>query len=327
MAAGDGAAEQSRLAAERIARLKRQLDHAERAADTWGAGADGERRTANRLSELTPHGWFLLHDVHWPGRPLANLDHVLVGPGGVVVVDAKNWSGNVEVRDGVLRQNGYTRNPAVDGALGQAAAVAALLSAPHRHLVRSIICLTGQPDLGEVTDSGVEVLGINRVVARIAALPAVLDPQTVVGVYSHLGQQLTQPQSSAALNYRGMPTQGPARWPGLNPGQGAAPGDQVSVAPAQPLSRTRGRQRRGPVVPGGHAAAPAVPQKPVRRTPVPQKPGGRRPVGPADPGDRGVGTLGAAVGPVATFSGGRITAASQVHHGCVRRRHVRAARW
>ncbi|WP_104175586.1 nuclease-related domain-containing protein [Arthrobacter sp. Y81] len=224
MAAGDGAADQSRLAAERIARLKRQLDHAERASDTWGAGADGERRTANKLGELAPHGWFLLHDVHWPGRPLANLDHVLVGPGGVVVVDTKNWSGNVEVRDGVLRQNGYTRNPAVDGALGQAAAVAALLSAPHRRLVRSIICLTGQPDLGEVTDSGVEVLGVNRVVARIAALPAVLDQQAVVGVYSHLGQQLTQPQSSAAPNYRSMPIQGPARWPRQNPGQGAHQG-------------------------------------------------------------------------------------------------------
>lgn len=257
MAAGDGAAERSRLAAERIARLKRQLDHAERAADTWGAGADGERRTANMLSELAPHGWFLLHDVHWPGRPLANLDHVLVGPGGVVVVDSKNWSGNVEVRDGVLRQNGYTRNPAVDGALGQAAAVAALLSAPHRHLVRSIICLTGQPDLGEVTESGVEVLGINRVVARIAALPAVLDPETVVGVYSHLGQQLTQPQQSAALNYRGMPIQGPARWPGLNPGQGAHQGTRY---PSPLPSRYHGPVAGNPAGRLSPADAPRPPQ-------------------------------------------------------------------
>lgn len=219
MAAGDGASEQSRLAAERIARLKRQLDHAERAAETWGAGAEGERRTAGRLGELTPAGWFMLHDVHWPGRPLANLDHVLVGPGGVVVVDAKNWSGAVEVRDGVLRQNGYSRNPAVDGSLGQAAAVAALMDAPHRHLVRSIICLTGQPDFAEVTDSGVEVLGINRVVARIAALPAVLDPQTVIGLYSHLGQQLTQPQTPAAPDFRGTAARNPVPRPYPRPYQ------------------------------------------------------------------------------------------------------------
>jgi hypothetical protein len=205
MAAGDGASEQSRLAAERIARLKRRLDHPERAAEPWGAGTEGERLTANRLGELTPQGWFLLHDVHWPGRPLASLDHVLVGPGGVVVVDAKTWSGNVEVRDGVLRQNAYSRNPAVEGALGQAAAVAALLDAPHRHLVRSIICLTGQPDFADVTGSGVAVLGINHVVARVAALPAVLDPPTVVGLYSRLGQQLTQPQSPGARNYPHVP--------------------------------------------------------------------------------------------------------------------------
>lgn len=270
MAAGDGAAEQSRLAAERIARLKRQLDHAQRAADTWGAGADGERRTASRLSQLHAHGWFLLHDVHWPGRPLANLDHVLVGPGGVVVVDAKNWSGNVEVRAGVLRQNGYTRNPAVDGALGQAAAVAALVGAPHRHLVRSIICLTGQPDLADVTGSGVEVLGINRVVARIAALPAVLDPQTVVGLYSHLGQQLTQPQSPAAHTYRGMPTQSPARRPGPHPVQrphqetsypsplpsrhhGAADGSTAglpSTTHTRPSQYSGGQYRKGRMVGG-----------------------------------------------------------------------------
>lgn len=216
MTAGDGASEQSRLAAERIARLKRQLDHAERAAETWGAGAEGEQRTARRLSELTPRGWFLLHNVHWPGRPLANLDHVLVGPGGVVVVDAKNWIGNVDVKAGVLRHNGYTRSPAVEGALGQAAAVAALLDAPHRHLVRSIICLAGQPDFAEVTDSGVEVLGIDKVVDRVAALPAVLDQQTVASLYSHLRQQLTQPQAAAAPRFRGD-----AARPAPRPYQGA----------------------------------------------------------------------------------------------------------
>lgn len=245
MAAGEGASEQSRLAAERIARLKRQLDHAERAAETWGAGAEGERRTAGRLGELTPAGWFMLHDVHWPGRPLANLDHVLVGPGGIVVVDAKNWSGMVEVRDGVLRQNGYSRNPAVDGALGQAAAVAALLGAPHRRLVRSIICLTGQPDFAEVTDAGVEVLGINRVVARIAALPAVIDPQTVVGLYSHLGQQLTQPQSPPGRDYHGAARQSAHHPPRQRP-QVPGPRPTTGAVYPPPLpSRYHGSAGRG----------------------------------------------------------------------------------
>jgi hypothetical protein len=59
---------------------------------------------AESLAQLGVYGWFLLHDVHWPGRPLARLEHVLVGPGGVVVVNAKNWSGHVDVVDGALLQ-------------------------------------------------------------------------------------------------------------------------------------------------------------------------------------------------------------------------------
>ena len=80
-------------------------------------------------------GWQVLHDLHWPGRPFANIDHIVVGPGGVFVIDSKNWLGRIDVRDGVLRQNGYRRTEACDGAAQAAAAVAALLQPQHRSLV------------------------------------------------------------------------------------------------------------------------------------------------------------------------------------------------
>lgn len=192
MGAGDGAAEQSRLAAERVQRLKRQLDQAEKATKSWDAGAVGERIVADQLSRLIPHGWYLLHDVHWPGRPKANLDHVLVGPGGVVVVDAKNWTGEVRVSAGVLWQGRFARTQSVEGALAQCAAVASVLAPPHRRFVRPLICLAGQPDLFAITNADVAVVGADRVVDAVLALPPVLDQQTVVGLYAHLGQQLTQ---------------------------------------------------------------------------------------------------------------------------------------
>ncbi|HBH57792.1 MAG TPA: NERD nuclease [Arthrobacter bacterium] len=198
MGAGDGAAEQSRLAAERVQRLKRQLDQAERATRSWDAGAVGERLVADRLSRLIPHGWFLLNDVHWPGRPKANLDHVLVGPGGVVVVDAKNWTGEVSVSSGVLWQGRFARTQSVDGALAQCAAVASVLAPPHRRFVRPLICLAGQPDLFGITNSDVAVAGADRVVDAVLALPAVLDQQAVVGLYAHLGQQLTLEPAAAS---------------------------------------------------------------------------------------------------------------------------------
>lgn len=199
MAAGDGAAEQSRLAAERVARLKRQLDQVERETKSWDTGAVGERIIADRLSQLIPHGWYVLHDVHWPGRPKANLDHVLVGPGGIVVVDAKNWTGEVRVSSGVLWQGRYSRTQSVEGALAQCAAVASVLAPPHRRLVRPLICMAAQPDLFGVTSSDVAVAGVDRVVAAVTALPAVMDQQTVIGLYAQLGQMLTQEQDDSAL--------------------------------------------------------------------------------------------------------------------------------
>jgi len=192
MGAGDGAAEQSRLAAERVQRLKRQLDQAERATKSWDAGAAGERIVADRLSRLLAHGWFLLHDVHWPGRPKANLDHVLVGPGGVVVVDAKNWTGEVSVSGGVLWQGRFARTQSVEGALAQCAAVASVLDPPHRRFVRPLICLAGQPDLFAITNADVAVAGADRTVDAVLALPPVLDQRAVAGLYSHLAELLTQ---------------------------------------------------------------------------------------------------------------------------------------
>jgi hypothetical protein len=227
MGAGDAAFERTRLASERIARLKRDLapgggGSAEGAgfgpARQFGAGKAGtvpvgsepvtsgpagagafsaeqsSHLVAGRLAELGPYGWFLLHDVHWPGRPLARLEHVLVGPGGVVVVCAKNWSGHVDVVDGALRQNGHDRFPAVEAALAQAAAVAAVLPAPRRRLVRSLICLTAQPDLQGTTGSGIEVRGIDCMAAAVTGLPDVLDAPSALLLYAQLGQLLTRPQ-------------------------------------------------------------------------------------------------------------------------------------
>ena len=204
MGAGDGAAEQSKLAAERVARLKRRLDQAERTTKAWDAGAAGERVVAEKLSELVPRGWYVLHDVHWPGRPKANLDHVLVGPGGVVVVDAKNWTGEVKVSSGVLWQGRYARTQAVEGALAQCAAVASVLAPPHRRMVRPLICMAAQPDLFGVTNSDVAVVGAQRVVGAIEALPAVLDQQSVVGLYAQLGQQLTHEQEPGITAFRSV---------------------------------------------------------------------------------------------------------------------------
>lgn len=202
MGAGDGKAEQSRLAAERVARLKRRLDEAEGTTKPWDAEAVGGTMVADRLGELVPRGWYVLHDVYWPGRPKARLDHVLVGPGGIVVVDCKNWTGEVRVLSGVLWQGRYARTQAVEGALAQCAAVSSVVSPPYRRLVRPLICMATQPDLFGVTASDVAVAGTRRVVGAIEALPKVLDQRTVAGLYAHLGQELMHEQEAGIMAFR-----------------------------------------------------------------------------------------------------------------------------
>ena len=205
MGAGDGAAEQARLAAERVAKLRSQLDHAERAERAWTAGAEGEARVAQILDELQLQGWKALHDVRWPGRPRANLDHLLVGPGGVIVIDAKNWTGNVHLHNGRLKQNGYSREREVSGVSDQCAAVAALLEPQHRRLAQGWLCMVQQPALSGITASGARIEGLENLRDAIGSLPAVLDPETVEVIHGYLKQMLAGDTSPALLTTKHLP--------------------------------------------------------------------------------------------------------------------------
>jgi Nuclease-related domain len=199
MAAGDRASEKARRAGEHVARLRQQLEQAERIERAWAAGAAGEALVAGKLDELARLGWLVLHDVHWPGRPKANLDHVLVGPGGVLVVDAKNWSGKVQVVNGILKQNGYSREKEVGSALQQSAALAAILEPQHRQLVQAWLCLIQQPELSALSSSGVQIHGLETISQAIAELPAVLDMADVHVIHAFLTEQLTAASSPTLL--------------------------------------------------------------------------------------------------------------------------------
>jgi hypothetical protein len=62
----------------------------------WKRGADGEKKTASALRKLDGHGWRAFHDRS-EGR--GNLDHVLVGPAGVFLLESKNLAGVLTVED------------------------------------------------------------------------------------------------------------------------------------------------------------------------------------------------------------------------------------
>jgi hypothetical protein len=56
-------------------------------ADRWLQGAEGERAVAAVLAQLEGDGWRALHDISL-GR--GNIDHILVGPGGIFTIETKS---------------------------------------------------------------------------------------------------------------------------------------------------------------------------------------------------------------------------------------------
>lgn len=85
---------------------------AERRSVAFDKGSEGERLVAEAIAPLSASGWFILHDRQAPTG--GNVDHVLVGPGGVVILDAKAWSGSLAVSPkGRLRHNDRDAHKAV----------------------------------------------------------------------------------------------------------------------------------------------------------------------------------------------------------------------
>lgn len=84
-----------------------------------------------------------------PAGGCPGVDHVVVGPSGVFVIDSQRWTGAVQVRRDVLRRRGRLRKKALGGATPAALAVADLLDEPRQHLVRPVVCIArDEPIMG-----------------------------------------------------------------------------------------------------------------------------------------------------------------------------------
>jgi hypothetical protein len=57
--------------------------------ERWRRGASAEQVTARHLAHLSSRRWSVWHDLRVPGSR-ANIDHVVIGPTGVWVVDTKS---------------------------------------------------------------------------------------------------------------------------------------------------------------------------------------------------------------------------------------------
>jgi hypothetical protein len=145
----------------------------------WRRGSVGERRTARLLAPLERHGWAVLHDLAFVGSR-ANLDHLLIGPGGVFVIDSKQYRGRLQLDpSGQLWHGRYPLAPTLRAVDFEADQAAQILPDPGM-AVRPIVAVHGaQVPWGKVITNGVPVVAARRLPSMLRALPAVLGPERV----------------------------------------------------------------------------------------------------------------------------------------------------
>lgn len=204
MASGDSAAEQVAAAQARATKYRLRAERADRVAGEWERGRQGEAALAEVMAPLASDGYYHLGDRRLPGSD-GNIDHVLVGPAGVFVIDAKSWTGELRVLGGTLRQNGHRRDQHIERLRAQALGVVTVLEAAmgeRRPLVRPVICfIEGAEIAARVVIDRVHLLNAGDLVAFARSIPRALDQPGIDEVMRSLLERLparTAPTAAAA---------------------------------------------------------------------------------------------------------------------------------
>jgi hypothetical protein len=123
------------------------------AARSWQRGAAGERRTARLLRRRARDGFVVFHDLAAPGNTRANVDHLVIGPSGVFVIDSKQWTGELRKgADGLVWHNHYPLDRTLAMVRWEAEAVSRVLGTR----VHALLCVHG----AHVDGSGLHAQGV-----------------------------------------------------------------------------------------------------------------------------------------------------------------------
>jgi hypothetical protein len=128
-------------------------------ARTWQRGAHGERHTARLLDRLTRDGFVVFHDLAVPGSP-ANVDHLVIGPSGVFVIDSKQWTGSVQQgAAGLVWHNHYPLDRTLETVRWEAQVIGHLLGTQ----AAALVCVHG----AHVHGGGLHAQGVAIVPAHL----------------------------------------------------------------------------------------------------------------------------------------------------------------
>lgn len=172
----------------------------------WTKGVEGERKAAAFLDPLLEAGYVVLYNRLIPGQQ-GDIDAIVIGPTGVFVLEIKNWSGKVAVRNDRVFVGDYDRTWVVAQVYREALAVQLTLGeelTKHRVTVVPVLCAIGGASLGGGMSGGVHVVAGKDLARTISSRPPVLDDTQVQQLARLADQRLRLPREWEApeLNRR-----------------------------------------------------------------------------------------------------------------------------
>ena len=164
----------------------------------WAKGGEGEQRVGARLEQLLDHHCVILHDRGMPGKKW-NIDHLIIAGSGVWIVDSKNYSGKIELRNVGGRSasnfrmhvNGRNRSNLIDGFEWQTQVVTMALgdTPPPIHSALCFVEVEWPLFYRPVQQNDVWIIWARALAKKIAA-PGPLDESAVQRVARQLAEQL-----------------------------------------------------------------------------------------------------------------------------------------
>jgi hypothetical protein len=118
--------------------------------------------------------WQRLDDLYWADPCAHRADHVVVGPTGVFVIDAKTWPGTIDIGPDTVRHNRRKRHEVLTDVASAAKAIRCLLEPVTSAPVHAMLCFARDAQIRGSVRS-VHVSSTANLLSRLASFPVVLD--------------------------------------------------------------------------------------------------------------------------------------------------------
>jgi hypothetical protein len=180
--------------------------------EQWRTGWEGERRTARALAPLRRSGCALLHDL--PDRDSrgavtnSNIDHVVVAPAGVFLLDSKWLGGEVTIVGETVHvqrrdiDDSYERPRLARQMKARAASLQEDIASSGVSYVRPVVVFWGGFEAGLVDRPGVTFIDGNELMAWLSTQRHKLTAERVARIGAFIEQQRppeTRPRWARAL--------------------------------------------------------------------------------------------------------------------------------